>query len=161
MLPALIGGLNEHKAKLKAIKLLEDISFPKELYNRKCKDLSGGEKERVAVLRAVINEPEIVLADEPTGALDSVNALAIMDLLEKISKDRLVIVVSHNLQLTNQYADRIITIKDGTIEGDKQINEIPTNLVNIKKKKYIKSSSWSNRISINNFKRSSEIDSNT
>ena len=153
MLPALINGLSEHKAKKKAIELLERIKFPTKLYNSKCKDLSGGEKERVAVLRAIINDPDIVLADEPTGALDSVNALAIMDILEDISKERLVILVSHNLQLTKQYADRIITIKDGTIESDKVINIINQQIITRKKKRHIKNSSWSNRISLNNFKR--------
>lgn len=153
MLPALINGLSEHKAKQKAIQLLEQIKFPLKLYNSKCKDLSGGEKERVAVLRAIINDPEIVLADEPTGALDSVNAISVMDILESISKERLVILVSHNLQLTKQYADRIITIKDGAIENDTNINTIDAKTSVTKKKRHLKSSSWSNRISLNNFKR--------
>ena len=153
MLPALINGLSEHKTKQKAIQLLKDIKFPEKLYNSKCKDLSGGEKERVAVLRAIINEPNIVLADEPTGALDSVNSLAIMDILESISKSRLVILVSHNLSLTKLYADRIITIKDGEIESDRTINPIEPSFINEKKKKHLKNSSWSNRISFNNFKR--------
>jgi len=77
--------------------------------------LSGGEKERVAIARAIINDPSIILCDEPTGALDSTNAIIVMDILKKISKNKLVIVVSHDEYLAKKYADRIISIKDGNI----------------------------------------------
>ena len=79
MMPALIAGDNEKTAKEKAINLLKSIAFPLNLYNSPCKDLSGGEKERVALLRAVINNPKILLCDEPTGALDSKNSKLVME----------------------------------------------------------------------------------
>ena len=79
--------------------------------------LSGGEKQRVAIARAIINEPDIILADEPTGALDSANGIKIMNILKELSKDKLVIVVSHDNILADKYADRIINIKDGKIDN--------------------------------------------
>ena len=80
MLPSLIRGDSKKVAKEKAIKLLESISYPTNLYKSKCADLSGGEKERVALLRALINDPPILLCDEPTGALDSKNDTEVMEL---------------------------------------------------------------------------------
>ncbi len=88
------------------------------LIKRNVNDLSGGEKQRVAIARALVKGPEILLCDEPTGALDSKNGIEIMKILKRISKNRLVIVVTHNEELANQYADRIIRIKDGTVIED-------------------------------------------
>ena len=153
MLSAMIAGDKEKTAKQKAIQALESISFPKNLYDNKVKDLSGGEKERVAILRAIINNPKILLCDEPTGALDSKNSIAVMELLKTISKDRLVVLVSHNLILTKEYADRIITIKDGKIEKDESINPIEESFKPSKKEKYGHNPSWSNKITFQNFKR--------
>ena len=84
----------------------------KTLVNR----LSGGEKQRVAIARAIINEPDIILCDEPTGALDSVNSVKIMKILKELSHDKLVIVVSHDEELADKYADRVIRINDGKID---------------------------------------------
>ena len=84
----------------------------KNLVNR----LSGGEKQRVAIARAIINDPDIILCDEPTGALDSVNSVKIMKILKELSKDKLVIVVSHDEELADKYADRVIKIVDGKID---------------------------------------------
>lgn len=81
--------------------------------------LSGGEKQRVAIIRAIVNNPYIVLADEPTGALDSKNGIEVMNILKELSRDKLVIVVSHDNNLANMYADRIINIKDGKCEYKK------------------------------------------
>ena len=78
--------------------------------------LSGGEKQRVVIARAMVNDPDIILADEPTGALDSKNGIEVMEILKRISKNKLVIVVSHDNKLANIYADRIINIKDGKCE---------------------------------------------
>ena len=83
------------------------------MYYQKVYNLSGGEKERVGILRALINDPKIILADEPTGALDSENSILIMNLLKDISKTKLVIVVSHNIPLITKYADRLIELQDG------------------------------------------------
>lgn len=86
--------------------------------NIKVNKLSGGEKQRVAIARAIIKDPEIILCDEPTGALDTENGIKVMDILKQISKNKLVIVVSHDRQLASTYADRIIEIKDGTIKEE-------------------------------------------
>ena len=85
-------------------------SFPKQL--------SGGEQQRVAIARALINEPSILLADEPTGALDSDTSVQVMDLLREVAKDRLVVMVTHNPELAEQYATRIVNLKDGKIRSD-------------------------------------------
>lgn len=99
----------------------------------KVNKLSGGEKQRVAIARAIINNPDIILADEPTGALDSVNSIKIMNILKELSKDKLVIVVSHDENLANKYADRIINIVDGKVEYFPQFDD--NNFREIKKKK--------------------------
>lgn len=88
----------------------------------KVNKLSGGEKQRVAIARAIINDPDIILCDEPTGALDSVNSIKIMNILKDISKDKLVIVVSHDEMLANKYADRVIRIVDGKVDYYPQID---------------------------------------
>lgn len=88
------------------------------LYNRKINELSGGQKQRVAVARALIKNPEIILADEPTGALDSQTAEQLYNILKELSKERLVIVVSHDKEKAGKYADRIIELSDGKIDND-------------------------------------------
>ncbi len=85
---------------------------------RKPQELSGGQRQRVAIARALIKDPSIIMADEPTGALDTANGLQVMTLLKKLSKDKLVIVVSHDLELADKFADRIINLEDGHIESD-------------------------------------------
>lgn len=122
ILPLLIGGTSVKTAKKEAKILLEGIDFPKDYYTKKVKDLSGGEKQRVAILRSLINSPNVLFADEPTGALDSENSKMIMDLLKKISKKKLVVLVSHNKELVESYSDRIIEMKDGRIIKDRTIN---------------------------------------
>ena len=88
------------------------------MFNKKPNQLSGGQMQRVAIARAIINDPEIILADEPTGALDSTTSIQVMDILKEISKDRLIIMVTHNQDLAYQYSDRIIKFKDGQVESD-------------------------------------------
>ena len=90
----------------------------KEKMNSRPNQLSGGQAQRVAIARALINDPEIVLADEPTGALDSKTSVQIMELLKEISKDRLVIMVTHNPELAEQYSTRIIRLLDGLVTDD-------------------------------------------
>ena len=154
MLPALISGKSEKEAEFAAKNLLKSINFDEKLYSHKCKDLSGGEKERVAILRALINSPKIILADEPTGALDTVNSKIIMDTLKDISKTRLVIMVSHNLNLVKEYADTIMSIKDGKIDKVEDINKVKDKKDILKKdSKILKSKKWINHLSHNNFKR--------
>lgn len=86
--------------------------------NKKPNQLSGGQMQRVAIARALVNDPDIILADEPTGALDSVTSVQIMDLIKEISKDKLVIMVTHNSELAKEYSSRIISLKDGKIVDD-------------------------------------------
>ncbi len=153
MLPALIGGHSKKEAERKAIELLESIGFKKELYHNKCSDLSGGEKERVAILRSIINNPKILLADEPTGALDSYNSLLVMETFKKISKNRLVIFVTHNNELVDKFANQVITIKDGKIKNSLKSKPSDTIDFEKKKKKKINSDFWVSHITGDNFKR--------
>ena len=154
MLPALINGKNEKEAEIAAKNLLKSINFNENLYHQKCKDLSGGEKERVAILRALINDPSIILADEPTGALDSVNSNLIMEMFKSISKERLVIMVSHNLSLVEKYADSIISIKDGKIENIIDKNTIDAfSKEKARKNKSTMHKAWVKWLSKSNFKR--------
>ena len=115
-LPQLISGKSEKKSIEHAKELLDSIGFRKSLYSQKVSNLSGGEKERVAILRSIANNPKMILADEPTGALDSQNSELFMKMFKEISKSKLVIMVSHNNKLIDKYADEIISIKDGMIE---------------------------------------------
>ncbi len=112
------------------LEILEVLGI-KRLAKRNVKDLSGGEKQRVAIARALVKDPEVLLCDEPTGALDSKNGMEIMKLLKGVSKNKLVIMVTHSEELAKKYADRIIRIKDGIITYDS--NEYKTNVINNKK----------------------------
>lgn len=112
-LPLLISGEDKKVSLQLAKNLLEDLYIDQQIYMKKCKDMSGGEKERIAILRSIINNPKIVLADEPTGALDSHNSTLVMEIFKEISKKRLVIFVTHNIELVKKYADQVISIKDG------------------------------------------------
>ena len=101
-------------------------------------ELSGGQKQRVAIARAIIKNPSVILADEPTGALDSKTSKEIMKILKDISKDYLVIMVTHNNELAKEYSDRIIKMSDGTIISDDIYVDVETiNNKNIKNKKAI------------------------
>ena len=112
-----LSGISKSERKKKAIQALKDVGLEKHK-NKKPNQLSGGQMQRVAIARALINDPEIILADEPTGALDSDTSVQIMDLLKEISKDKLVIMVTHNPELAEKYSNRIINIKDGKIISD-------------------------------------------
>ena len=121
-----LSGVSKDQRKQKAIAALEKVGLGKHI-NKKPSELSGGQMQRVAIARALVNNPDIVLADEPTGALDTETSQQIMKLLKEISKDRLVIMVTHNPELAETYSTRIVRIKDGQIIGDsnpyKEINE--------------------------------------
>ena len=103
-------------------KVLDKVGI-EDVLSRYPKELSGGQRQRVAIARAIIKNPSVVMADEPTGALDTSNGLQIITLLKKLSKEKLVIVVSHDMNLANKFADRIINIEDGVITSDVTINE--------------------------------------
>ena len=117
MIPLSLNGEPAASRKEKALKALEKVGLD-ENYKKKPNQISGGQAQRVAIARALVNDPEIILADEPTGALDSQTSVVVMEILKEISKTKLVIMVTHNQILANQYATRIITMKDGEITGD-------------------------------------------
>ncbi len=103
---------------------LKKVNLPAALYEHKVQDLSGGEKQRVAIARALVKDPSFIIADEPTGAVDHENSHAIMDILKEESKYKLVIVVSHNPELIDEYADTIITLENGKIIDTSVVNNV-------------------------------------
>ena len=112
-----LSGVNNKKRKKKALEVLKKVGL-KEHAHKKPNQLSGGQMQRVAIARALANDPDIILADEPTGALDSKTSIQIMNLIKEISKDKLVIMVTHNPSLAEEYASRIIEFKDGDLISD-------------------------------------------
>lgn len=112
-----ISGIGKKERKNKAIKVLKKVGLGDHIYKRP-NQLSGGQMQRVAIARALINDPDILLADEPTGALDTKTSIQIMNLLKEVSKEKLVIMVTHNPELANEYSTRIIKITDGKITDD-------------------------------------------
>ncbi len=116
-LALMISGVSKQERRQRAIDALEKVGLKDKINNRP-NQLSGGQAQRVAIARALINDPEIVLADEPTGALDSVTSVQIMELLKDISKDRLIIMVTHNPELAEQYSTRIVKLLDGVVVDD-------------------------------------------
>lgn len=112
-----ISGISRAERRRRAIKALEDVGLGNQLHKRP-NQMSGGQMQRVAIARALVNNPDILLADEPTGALDSETSVQIMDLLKEVARDRLVVMVTHNPELAEEYANRIVRVKDGRIMGD-------------------------------------------
>lgn len=112
-----LSGVPSSKRKKKALEVLEKVGL-KEHAHKKPNQLSGGQMQRVAIARALANNPSIILADEPTGALDSATSIQIMELIKEIAKDKLIIMVTHNAELANSYANRIIEFKDGKLISD-------------------------------------------
>ena len=113
----ILSGYKKKDRRVKALEALDKVGL-KDHAHKKPNQLSGGQMQRVAIARALVNDPEIILADEPTGALDSVTSVQIMDLIKEIAKDKLVIMVTHNPELAKDYATRIIELKDGKILSD-------------------------------------------
>ncbi|MFY9421478.1 MAG: ABC transporter ATP-binding protein/permease [Bacilli bacterium] len=112
-----LSGISRAERKARAIAALESVGLGDQIY-KKPNQLSGGQMQRVAIARALVNNPDIILADEPTGAIDSETSLQIMEILKEISKDRLVIMVTHNPELATRYATRIINLLDGLVTSD-------------------------------------------
>lgn len=112
-----LSGVSREERKERATKVLEKVGLGDKLKN-KPSQLSGGQMQRVAIARALVNDPEIILADEPTGALDTETSVQIMELLKDISKDKLIIMVTHNPELAEQYSTRIVRLLDGNVVGD-------------------------------------------
>ncbi len=112
-----LSGVSKSERRERAVKVLEQVGLGDQL-NKKPNQMSGGQMQRVAIARALVNDPDILLADEPTGALDSETSVQIMEILKEISKDKLIIMVTHNPELAETYASRIIRLKDGLITAD-------------------------------------------
>lgn len=117
-----LSGVASAEKRRRAIDVLEKVGLKDHLH-KKPNQLSGGQMQRVAIARALVNDPEILLCDEPTGALDTVTSVQIMDLIKEIAKDRLVIMVTHNPELAVNYADRTIQFQDGKIVSDSHPHE--------------------------------------
>jgi len=112
-----ISGIKAKERKARALEALDKVGL-KEQAHKKPNQLSGGQMQRVAIARALVNDPDILLADEPTGALDTETSVHVMDLLKEVAKDRLVVMVTHNPELAEEYANRIVKLKDGKITDD-------------------------------------------
>ena len=107
-----ISGVSKSERRRRAKEALEKVGLGAQIH-KKPSQMSGGQMQRVAIARALVNDPEILLADEPTGALDSETSVQVMDLLQEVAKERLVVMVTHNPELAQLYATRIVTVKMG------------------------------------------------
>jgi putative ABC transport system permease protein len=112
-----LSGVRKAERRERAIKALEEVGLGSQLQKRPS-EMSGGQMQRVAIARALVNNPEIILADEPTGALDTETSVQVMEILKNIAKDRLIIMVTHNPELAEQYSTRIIRMLDGEVKND-------------------------------------------
>ena len=112
-----LSGVSKQERRRRACEALEQVGLKGQEHKRP-NQMSGGQMQRVAIARALVNNPDILLADEPTGALDSETGTQVMELLKKVAKDRLVIMVTHNAELAEQYATRIVKLHDGQISSD-------------------------------------------
>ena len=118
-----ISGISKSERRERAKKALEQVGLGEQIH-KKPNQMSGGQMQRVAIARALVNDPEILLADEPTGALDSDTSVQVMDLLKEVAKERLVVMVTHNPDLAQQYATRIVNLRDGKIRSDSMPYEV-------------------------------------
>ncbi|MBQ8841019.1 MAG: ABC transporter ATP-binding protein [Ruminiclostridium sp.] len=146
-----LSGVSKNERRKRAIEVLEKVGLGDQL-KKKPNQMSGGQMQRVAIARALINNPDILLADEPTGALDSETSVQIMEILREIAKDKLIIMVTHNPELAEQYSNRIIKLVDGKIVGDTNpfTNEEPQKNAPEKVKKTSMSFPTAMSLSLNN-----------
>lgn len=128
-----LSGIGKEERRKRAIAVLKKVGLEKQI-NKRPNQMSGGQMQRIAIARALVNDPDILLADEPTGALDSETSLQVMDLLKEIAKEKLVIMVTHNPELAINYSTRIVKLLDGKIiddtnpfDGEEQIKEVKEN----------------------------------
>lgn len=135
-----ISGISKSARRQRAVEALEEVGLGEQIH-KKPNQLSGGQMQRVAIARALVNNPDILLADEPTGALDSDTSVQVMDLLKEVAKDRLVVMVTHNPELAQAYATRIVELRDGKIRSDSDPLELkPTHWMEPEHKNMGKSS---------------------
>lgn len=120
-----ISGVSKTERKKRAIEALKKVGLEKHIH-KKPNQMSGGQMQRVAIARALVNDPDILLADEPTGALDTETSIQVMNLLKEVAKDRLVVMVTHNPELAEEYATRIVKLSDGKIIDDSNPYEVDT-----------------------------------
>ena len=139
-----LSGVPKSERRKRAVEALEKVGLGDQL-KKKPNQMSGGQMQRVAIARALVNDPDILLADEPTGALDSSTSVQIMEILKEISKDKLIIMVTHNPELAEQYATRTIKLLDGKIisDSDPYTNETKTEPIGKKEQKKVKKPSMS------------------
>jgi ABC-type lipoprotein export system ATPase subunit len=121
-----ISGVSKAERRARATAALEQVGLGEQLH-KKPHQMSGGQMQRVAIARALVNDPDILLADEPTGALDSDTSIQVMELLREVAKDRLVVMVTHNPELAESYATRIVKLRDGKIRADSNPYEVDEN----------------------------------
>ena len=112
-----LSGIGKEERRKRSIAVLKKVGLEKQMH-KKPNQMSGGQMQRIAIARALVNDPDILLADEPTGALDSETSLQVMDLLKEIAKDKLVIMVTHNPEIAYEYSTRIVKLLDGGIIDD-------------------------------------------
>ncbi|MGI6213848.1 MAG: ATP-binding cassette domain-containing protein [Christensenellales bacterium] len=127
-----LSGISIQERHAKAKEALDKVGLSKE-YNKKPNQLSGGQMQRVAIARAIINSPEVLLLDEPTGALDTQTSIQILDLIKEIAKDKLVIMVTHNAELAEKYGTRIIHLRDGLLNSDSEADSRKVRITDIEK----------------------------
>ena len=146
-----LSGVSPKEKKERAKYVLERVGLLKHI-NKKPNQLSGGQKQRVAIARALANDPDIILMDEPTGALDSKTSIQILDLVKEVAGDRLVIMVTHNSELADKYANRVIELSDGEIISDNGNNEEKSEETIYNPKKTAMSFTTALKLSFNNLK---------
>ena len=152
-LPMLIGGERKQYAYEKVANLLKEVGFDKEKHSQLVNACSGGEKQRVALVRSIINNPKIILADEPTGALDSKNSRIVMELLKKFSKNHLVIMVTHNKELAMEFSDRVINMGYQRVEVEEITKPMPKEIHPVIDKNKKRNSNWITYFIENNLRR--------